>query len=39
MKSFTSQLTFFLRPGTSRRNVRLLLRFLAVLAAMVGGSG
>jgi Trk K+ transport system NAD-binding subunit len=35
MKSFTSQLSFFLRPVTSRRNIRLLLRFLAVLTAMV----
>jgi len=35
MKNFTSQLSFFLRPATSRRNVRLLLRFLAVLTAMV----
>lgn len=35
MKFLTSQLTFFVRQSTSRRNVRLLLRFIAVLAVMV----
>ena len=31
----TSQLTHFLKPATSRRNFRLLLRFLLVLAILV----
>ena len=35
MKFFTSQLAFFLTTGTSRRNIRLLLRFLVVLTALV----
>jgi voltage-gated potassium channel len=35
MKLFPAQLSTFLAPATSRRNVRLLLRFLAVLAVMV----
>jgi Trk K+ transport system NAD-binding subunit len=35
MKFFTSQLSFFLRTSTTRRNIRLLLRFLGVLAALV----
>ncbi len=35
MKTLTSQLSFFVRQSTGRRNVRLLLRFLGVLAAMV----
>ncbi|MES2571298.1 MAG: NAD-binding protein [Verrucomicrobiota bacterium] len=35
MKIFTSQLSFFVRHASGRRNVRLLLRFLAVLVAMV----
>lgn len=35
MKFLTSQLTYFLKPATSRRNIRLLLRFLLVLAILV----
>ena len=35
MKFLTSQLTYFLRPATSRRNIRLLLRFLLVLTFLV----
>lgn len=35
MKIFTAQVTYFIRQSASRRNVRLLLRFIAVLAAMV----
>ena len=35
MKFFTSQLAFFLETTTSRRNIRLLLRFLFVLTALV----
>lgn len=35
MKFFTSQFTFFLRTGTSRRNIRLLFRFLFALTALV----
>jgi Trk K+ transport system NAD-binding subunit len=35
MKFFTSQLAFFLKTGTPRRNIRLLVRFLAVLIALV----
>ena len=35
VKFLTSQLTYFLKPATSRRNIRLLLRFLLVLAIMV----
>ncbi len=35
MKAFTSQLTFFVRQSTSKRNVRLLTRFLLVLGALV----
>ena len=35
MKLFTSQVTYFVRQSASRRNVRLLLRFLGVLAGMV----
>ncbi|RYD83922.1 MAG: potassium channel protein [Verrucomicrobiaceae bacterium] len=35
MKLFTAQLSYFVRQSASRRNVRLLLRFLSVLAGMV----
>ncbi len=35
MKFLTSQLTYFLKPAASRRNIRLLLRFLVVLAIVV----
>ena len=35
MKFLTAQLTHFLKPATSRRNIRLLLRFLLVLTLMV----
>ncbi|MFN7138818.1 MAG: potassium channel family protein [Limisphaerales bacterium] len=35
MKTLVSQLTAFLKPGSSQRNVRLLFRFLAVLGALV----
>ena len=35
VKFLTSQLTYFLKPATSRRNIRLLLRFLLVLAILV----
>ena len=35
MKFLTSQLTYFLKPATSRRNIRLLLRFLLVLTFLV----
>ena len=35
MKLFTSQLSYFVRQSASRRNVKLLLRFLGVLAIMV----
>src|SRR5687767_11774509 len=35
MKFLTSQLSFFVHQSTSRRNVRLLLRFIAVLGVMV----
>ena len=35
MKFLTSQLTYFLKPATSRRNIRLLLRFLLVLVILV----
>ncbi len=35
MKFIVSQLTVFLKPGTSRRNIRLLLRFLVVLACVI----
>jgi Trk K+ transport system NAD-binding subunit len=35
MKLFTSQLSYFVRKSASRRNVRLLLRFIAVLLGMV----
>ena len=35
MKFLTSQLTYFLKPATSRRNIRLLLRFFLILVVMV----
>jgi voltage-gated potassium channel len=35
MKFFTSQLTFFLKTATTRRNIRLLFRFLLVLIGLV----
>jgi len=35
VKFLTSQLTYFLKPATSRRNIRLLLRFFLVLAILV----
>ena len=35
MKFLPSQLTYFLKPATSRRNIRLLLRFLLVLTFLV----
>ncbi|MGB7793461.1 MAG: potassium channel family protein, partial [Terrimicrobiaceae bacterium] len=35
MKFLTSQLTYFLKPATSRRNIRLLLRFLLILIVLV----
>jgi Trk K+ transport system NAD-binding subunit len=35
MKFFTSQLAFFLKTAPTRRNIRLLLRFVASLAALV----
>src|SRR5688500_16423548 len=35
MKFFTSQLAFFLRTATTRRNIRLLFRFLGVLIGLV----
>ena len=35
MKFFTSQLAFFLKTSTARRNIRLLLRFVVVLTALV----
>ncbi len=35
MKFLTSQLTHFLQPAQSRRNIRLLLKFLAVLVGLV----
>ena len=35
MKFFTSQLSFFLKTSTTRRNIRLLFRFLLVLTALV----
>jgi voltage-gated potassium channel len=35
VKFLTSQVTFFLKSATSRRNIRLLLRFLLVLVAMI----
>ena len=35
MKFLVSQITAFMRPAKQRRNVRLLLRFLGLLAAMV----
>jgi voltage-gated potassium channel len=35
VKFLTSQLTYFLKPATSRRNIRLLLRFLLVLTFLV----
>lgn len=35
MKFFTSQLTFFLLARTTRRNIRLLFRFLGALTALV----
>jgi voltage-gated potassium channel len=35
MKFIVSQLTVFLKPGTSRRNLRLLLKFLVVLACVI----
>lgn len=34
MKFFTSQLAFFLKTATTRRNIRLLLRFLLVLVGL-----
>jgi voltage-gated potassium channel len=37
MKFFTSQLAFFLKRAPTRRNIRLLLRFLGVLVALVVG--
>ena len=35
VKFLTSQLTYFLKPATSRRNIRILLRFLLILAILV----
>jgi Trk K+ transport system NAD-binding subunit len=35
VKFLTSQLTYFLKPAASRRNIRLLLRFSLVLAILV----
>src|SRR5512134_1881206 len=35
MKFLISQLNVFLKPGTQRRNVRLLLKFLLLLALLV----
>ena len=35
MKFFTTQLSFFLKTSTTRRNIRLLFRFLLVLTALV----
>ncbi|MBA3608907.1 MAG: hypothetical protein H0W43_10445, partial [Chthoniobacterales bacterium] len=35
MKIFVSQLTFFLRTATTRRNIRLLSRFLLALGLLV----
>jgi voltage-gated potassium channel len=35
MKFFTSQLAFFLKTTTARRNIRLLLRFVLVLTVLV----
>ena len=35
MKFFTSQLAFFLKTTTTRRNIRLLFRFLVALALLV----
>ena len=35
MKFFTSQLAFFLKRAPTRRNIRLLLRFLVALVALV----
>jgi voltage-gated potassium channel len=35
MKFFTSQLAFFLKTATTRRNIRLLFRFLLVLIGLV----
>jgi voltage-gated potassium channel len=35
VKFLVSQLTYFLKPATSRRNIRLLLRFLLVLVVLV----
>lgn len=35
MKFFTSQLAFFLKTATTRRNIRLLLRFLLALIGLV----
>ncbi len=35
MKFLTSQLTYFLKPATSRRNIRFLLRFLLILTFLV----
>lgn len=35
MKFFTSQLAFFLKTTTTRRNIRLLFRFLLVLISLV----
>jgi voltage-gated potassium channel len=35
VKFLTAQLTYFLKPATSRRNIHLLLRFLLVLAILV----
>ena len=35
MKFLTSQLTYFLKPAKSRRNIRFLLRFSLVLAILV----
>jgi Trk K+ transport system NAD-binding subunit len=35
MKFFTSELAYFMRTAPTRRNIRLLLRFFGVLAALV----
>jgi voltage-gated potassium channel len=35
VKLFTAQLSYFVRQSASRRNVRLLIRFIGVLVAMV----
>ena len=35
VKFLVSQLTYFLKPATSRRNIRLLLRFLFILVVLV----